>query len=67
VRPSIRGIHENNDPRKRLIAIINFNTDNSDFSEYSGTGLKPVDESNEAFELGVNYIIYGLTHCMVNS
>jgi len=62
VRPSIRGIYEDNDPNKRLMAIINFNTDISDFWEFSGTGLKPVDESNEAFELGVNYIIYGLTH-----
>ena len=57
-----RGIYEDNDPTKRLMAIINFNTDISDFWEFSGTGLKPVDESNEAFELGVNYIIYGLTH-----
>ena len=28
----------------------------------SGTGLKPVDESNEAYKLGVNYILYGMTH-----
>jgi hypothetical protein len=62
VRPKIRGIFENNDRSKRLMAIINFNTDISNFWEFSGTGLKPVDQSNEAFELGVNYIIYGLTH-----
>ena len=61
-RPAIRGIFEDNDRTKRLIAIINFNTDISNFWEYSGTGIKPVDESNTAFELGVNYIIYGLTH-----
>jgi hypothetical protein len=61
-RPVFRGIYEDNDPNKRLLAIINFNTDVSNFWEFSGTGIKPVDESNEAFELGVNYIIYGLTH-----
>jgi len=61
-RPVIRGIFEDNDRSKRLMAIINFNTDISNFWEYSGSGMKPVDQSNEAFELGVNYIIYGLTH-----
>jgi hypothetical protein len=61
-RPIIRGIFEDNDPKKRLMAIINFNTDISQFWEYSATGPKPVDQSNKAFELGVNYIIYGLTH-----
>ena len=26
------------------------------------TGLRPVDDTNEAYKLGVNFIIYGLTH-----
>ena len=25
-------------------------------------GLRPIDDTNEAYKLGVNYIIYGLTH-----
>jgi len=62
VRPAIRGIFEDNDRTRRLVAVINFNTDVANFWEYSGTGLKPVSESNKAFQLGVNYIIYGLTH-----
>jgi len=61
-RPIIRGIYEKNDPSKRLVAVINFNTDIAQYWEYSGTGLTPVTDSNEAFKLGVNYIIYGLTH-----
>jgi hypothetical protein len=61
-RPVIRGIHEDNDPRKRLLAVINFNTDIAHYWEYSGSGFKPIRESNEAFQLGVNYVIYGLTH-----
>jgi hypothetical protein len=24
--------------------------------------LKPIDESNEAYKPGVNYIVYGMTH-----
>ena len=47
---------------KRLMAIANFNTDVSDFWEFAMTGFKPIEESNEAYKLGVNYIIYGMTH-----
>jgi hypothetical protein len=25
-------------------------------------GFRPIDESNEAYKLGVNYLIYALTH-----
>ena len=57
-----RGIFEDNDPKKRLMAIVNFNTDISEFWEFSATGFRPIDESNEAYKLGVNYIMYGLTH-----
>jgi len=61
-RPQFRGLFEDNDPQKRLMVIANFNTDISNFWEFSNTGFKPIDESNEAYKLGVNYIIYGLTH-----
>jgi hypothetical protein len=61
-RPILRGLFEGNDPSKRLMAIVNFNTDVSNFWEFSGTGLRPIDESNEAYKLGVNYIMYGMTH-----
>ena len=61
-RVVIRGLFEDNDPKKRLMAIANFNTDISDFWEFSATGFRPIDESNEAYKLGVNYIMYGMTH-----
>ena len=44
------------------MAIINYNTDVSQFWEWSGTGLRPIDQTNEGYKLGVNYIVYGLTH-----
>jgi hypothetical protein len=44
------------------MAVINFNTDVAEFWEFSDSGFMPVQASNEAYELGVNYIIYGLTH-----
>ena len=60
--PVFRGLYEDNDPRKRLQIIVNYNTDVSQFWEWSGTGLRPIDDTNEAYKLGVNYIIYGMTH-----
>jgi hypothetical protein len=56
------GIHEDNDPRKRLVAIANYNHDLGEFWEFSDTGWMPVDLSNEAYKYGVNYVIYGMTH-----
>lgn len=61
-RPVFRGVFEDNDPNKRLLAMINFNTDISEYWEFSGTGLLPISETNEAYKLGINYIVYGLTH-----
>ena len=61
-RPVFRGLFEDNDPSKRLQMIVNYNTDVSQFWEWSGRGLRPIDDTNEAYKLGVNYIIYGLTH-----
>jgi hypothetical protein len=60
--PIFRGLYEDNDPRKRLQMIINYNTDVSQFWEWSGRGLRPIDQTNEAYKLGVNYVMYGLTH-----
>ena len=56
------GIYEDNDPNKRLLAIINYNADIGDYWEFSDTGWYPIPLSNEAYKLGVNYIIYAMTH-----
>ena len=61
-QPIFRGLYEDNDPNKRLQMIVNYNTDISQYWEWSGRGLRPFDETNEAYKLGVNYIIYGMTH-----
>jgi Domain of unknown function (DUF4159) len=60
-QPTYWGIFEDNDPKKRLIAIANRDNDLGEFWEYSDTGMDPVDFSNEAYKFGVNYFIYGLT------
>ena len=30
--------------------------------EWSARGFRPVDDTNEAYKLGVNYLMYGMTH-----
>jgi hypothetical protein len=42
--------------------VLNYNSDISQFWEWSGRGLRPIDDTNEAYKLGVNYLLYGLTH-----
>jgi hypothetical protein len=61
-RPEFYGLFEDNDPTKRMMIMVNYSTDVSDFWEFSSTGFRPIEESNEAYKLGVNYIIYGMTH-----
>ena len=48
--PIFRGVYEDNDPGKRLQIIINYNTDISQFWEWSGEGLRPIDQTNEAYK-----------------
>jgi hypothetical protein len=62
IRPSYYGIFEDNDPSKRLVVVANYDNDVPGYWEWSGQGLFPSDASNEAYKLGVNYMIYGLTH-----
>ena len=62
IRPHYLGIFEGNNPSKRLMVVANFDNDVPEYWEWSGEGLFPFNESNEAYKLGVNYLIYGLTH-----
>ena len=61
-RPVFMGIYEDNDPDGRLLAVINYNNDIAEYWEFSDRGYYPIDLSNEAYKLGVNYIVYALTH-----
>lgn len=60
--PIYLGLHEDNDPDKRLIVIANYNNDIGEYWEFSDVGWYPIDLSNEAYKLGVNYLIYAMTH-----
>jgi hypothetical protein len=62
IAPSYYGIFEDNDASKRLMVVANFDNDVPEYWEWSGQGLFPFDASNDAYKLGVNYLIYGMTH-----
>jgi Domain of unknown function (DUF4159) len=62
IKPTYYGMYERNDPSARLVAIANHNHDVAEYWEFSDRGLWPIDLSNEAYKLGVNYMIYGLVH-----
>ena len=61
-RPVFYGVFENNDPEQRLLLIANYNNDIGEYWEFSDTGFVPIDLSNEAYKLGVNYVVYAMTH-----
>lgn len=62
VTPRFMVIFEDNDPRRRVMVLANHNSDLAEYWEYSAQGYFPVDPTNDAYRLGVNYIIYALTH-----
>jgi hypothetical protein len=55
-------IYEDNDPEKRIMVMINANNDMAEYWEFSDYGYYPIDLANEAYKLGVNYVVYALTH-----
>ena len=61
VAPQWWGMFEDNDPKKRLLLVANFNNDIGDYWEWSDAGFFPIQISNEAYKLGVNYVVYALT------
>jgi hypothetical protein len=50
------------DDKGRLMMIVDFNNDLSEYWEWSDNSLRPIDETNEAYKYGVNYLMYALTH-----
>ena len=61
IRPSYFGLYEDNDPNKRLMVVANFDNDVPEYWEWSGRGLFPFANTNEAYKLGVNYMFSRLT------
>jgi hypothetical protein len=61
VTPRYFGVFEDNDPGKRMMVLVNYNSDLAEYWE-SPRGRFMVDPTNDAFRLGVNYVVYALTH-----
>ena len=45
-----------------MMALVNYNADLAEYWEWSTSGYLPIDPTNDAYRLGVNYFIYALTH-----
>jgi hypothetical protein len=60
-RSTCLGIFEDNDPKKRMLGVIDYNMDVGELIEFSDRGFDPVP-ANEAYKLWVNYFIYAVTH-----
>lgn len=59
--PEYIGFFVDNDPRKRLVAVIDNYADVGELIEFSDEGFNMVP-ANEAYKLWVNYFVYALTH-----
>ncbi len=62
---NVRGVPEFwalRDDSGRIQAVANFNNDIGDYWEWSDESFYPIDLSNEAYKLGVNYAVYALSH-----
>ena len=57
--PVVRGIH---DDKGRLMVIINWNTDLGDAWEWADNPRYPLKYSTYAYEMGVNFIVYAMSH-----
>jgi hypothetical protein len=58
-KPEFLGIE---DKHGRLMMIINYNNDVSDWWQWSNDPFQPIDDTNTAYKFGVNYVFYALTH-----
>jgi hypothetical protein len=62
VEPDYRALFVDDDPNGRMLALANHNCDIAEYWEWSADERFPVNVTSGAYELGVNYIIYGMTH-----
>jgi hypothetical protein len=50
------------DDNKRLQIMVNFNNDASEYWQTLDVGLCSIRESGTAVQLGINYVVYSMTH-----
>jgi hypothetical protein len=59
MQPQYFGIR---DDKGRLMMMVNYNNDISDYWQWSNDPRMPIDETNEAYKYGVNFVMYALSH-----
>jgi len=57
--PMVKGIF---DDQERLMVVINWNTDLGDAWEWADDPYYPIFYSTYAYEMGVNFIVYAMSH-----
>ena len=62
VEPVFLAMFADNDPDGTMIALANYNSDLAEHWEWSARDVFPVEITTGAYRLGVNFIMYGLTH-----
>ena len=60
--PEYFGLFENNDRSKRLMAIANYNTNLGEYWQTPAFRFFPLESLSQGFRLGINYIVYAMTH-----
>jgi len=60
--PTYWTVYQDNDPKKRMIVLANVDNDIGESWQWSSSGFVPIAQANEIYKLGINYVIYALTH-----
>ncbi len=60
--PTYWTIYQDNDPKKRMMVLANVDDDIGESWQWSASGFVPVSQANEIYKLGINYVVYALTH-----
>lgn len=50
------------DDKGRLMMVVDYNNDLSEYWEWSSDPFMPIEDTNQAYKYGVNYVFYALTH-----
>ena len=62
LEPQFLALFEDNRLDGRMMAIANWNNDIGDYWEWSAEGLYGDAPTNDAYRLGVDYLVYEMTH-----
>jgi hypothetical protein len=60
--PKFHALFERDEPGRRMLALANHNNDLAEYWEWFDRGFFGIDPTNEAYRIGVNYVMYAFTH-----